>query len=61
MVVNWQTGQCSFWLRSFTVTTTWAASNLTPVTVIPGRSIKRVNTVVTRTGALPSSVVFSNS
>jgi hypothetical protein len=54
-------GQRSFLLRSLTVTITLLDWKSTSVTLIPGRSIRRLNTVVVRTSALPGSVVFFNS
>ena len=55
LVVNSHRGQRSRRDRNRTPTTTASAENSTSVTVIPGRSIKRLNTEVTRTGsALPA-------
>src|SRR5664279_2664583 len=53
LVVNSHRGQRSRRDRNRTPTTTASAENSTSVTVIPGRSIKRLNTAVTRTALGP--------
>ncbi len=59
LVVNSQLGQRSFPLRNLTVTTTFAAWKSTSETMTPGRRIRRLNAVLTRTGSVSSARLAS--